>query len=125
MEKEFIPYEESLTLKELGFDEPCFGMYGQSNQDLYTVYKKKFDSVDILHFIKAPLYQQAFKWFREKHNLSGVIQDNFIEDSDYYSSILNIKTRIVLFEGKLESYEKAELECLKKLIEIIKNRKNG
>jgi hypothetical protein len=25
MEKDFIPYEESLALKELGFDEPCFG----------------------------------------------------------------------------------------------------
>jgi hypothetical protein len=24
MEKDFIPYEEALALKELGFDEPCF-----------------------------------------------------------------------------------------------------
>ena len=23
MEKEFIPYEQALALKELGFDEPC------------------------------------------------------------------------------------------------------
>ena len=27
MNKEFIPYEQALALKELGFDEPCFGHY--------------------------------------------------------------------------------------------------
>ena len=27
MNKEFIPYEQALELKELGFDEPCLGCY--------------------------------------------------------------------------------------------------
>ena len=27
MEKEFVSYEQALALKELGFDEPCFGYY--------------------------------------------------------------------------------------------------
>ena len=27
MQKEFIPYEQALALKELGFDEPCFAVY--------------------------------------------------------------------------------------------------
>jgi hypothetical protein len=27
LETEFIPYEQALALKELGFDEPCFGFY--------------------------------------------------------------------------------------------------
>ena len=26
-EKDFVPYEQALALKELGFDEPCFGFY--------------------------------------------------------------------------------------------------
>ena len=25
MKKQFVPYEIALKLKELGFDEPCFG----------------------------------------------------------------------------------------------------
>ncbi len=29
MNKEFIPYEQALELKELGFDEPCFGCYDE------------------------------------------------------------------------------------------------
>jgi hypothetical protein len=27
MEKEFVPYELALRMKQLGFDEPCFGRY--------------------------------------------------------------------------------------------------
>ena len=27
MEKEFIPYEQALALKELGFNEPCFAYH--------------------------------------------------------------------------------------------------
>jgi hypothetical protein len=27
MGKEFVPYELALKLKEIGFDEPCFGYY--------------------------------------------------------------------------------------------------
>ena len=27
MTKEFVPYEQVLELKELGFDEPCFKYY--------------------------------------------------------------------------------------------------
>ena len=29
MDKEFIPYEQALALKELGFDEPCFRWYDE------------------------------------------------------------------------------------------------
>lgn len=27
LEKEFVPYQESIELKELGFNEPCFSYY--------------------------------------------------------------------------------------------------
>lgn len=27
MEKEFVPYEQALALKELGFDEPCLAWH--------------------------------------------------------------------------------------------------
>jgi len=31
MEKEFVPYQPSLDMKELGFDEPCFAGYNFKN----------------------------------------------------------------------------------------------
>ncbi len=39
MDKEFVPYEPSLALKELGFDEPCFGTYLSSFQSNWKVYE--------------------------------------------------------------------------------------
>lgn len=39
LEKDFAPYEPSLDMKELGFDEPCFGEYRQwdGNKPLLTI----------------------------------------------------------------------------------------
>ena len=37
MEKEFVPYELALRMKELGFDEPCFGYYNNKGYSLLTV----------------------------------------------------------------------------------------
>ena len=93
MNKEFIPYEQALELKKLGFDEPT-SFYWEDNVIRPLPMK---DEVCAFHFnrhtrtenewICAPLYQQAFRWFREKHG---------------------------------RTYEEAELACLNKLIEIVK-----
>lgn len=112
MEKEFINYEQALALKELGFDEPCFTIYNTEQDLLYIKPRKLFGD------IKTPLYQQAFRWFREKYELYPVVASYFggavfgIEDKDknYHNNL------------KFKTHEEAELECLKKLIEIIKNK---
>ena len=41
MKKEFVPYEPALALKELGFDEPCFGKYLSNLQSDW----KKFELI--------------------------------------------------------------------------------
>ena len=67
MEKDFIPYEEALALKELGFDEPCFAVYFNTTQQLYfDKYINEFNK-DVRTL--APTFSQAFRWFRENHNL--------------------------------------------------------
>ncbi len=85
MNKEFIPYEQALALKELGFNEKCYGYYTKNQEyfyfdvdDLSSAYTKNMDnlvvnSVDELE-CTAPLYQQAFDFFEEKYFLSGEIQ---------------------------------------------------
>ena len=74
--------------------------------------------------VSAPLYQQAFSWFREKYGLYHSIGlDNSLENDvncDY--QIINHSQSISELETDFKSYEEAELECLKKLIEIIKNK---
>ena len=69
MNKYFILYEQALELKELGFNEECLGYYYTDPNAatipflcIYKPYKNEF----CLH---APLYQQAFRWFRQKYGL--------------------------------------------------------
>jgi hypothetical protein len=142
MNKEFIPYEEALALKELGFDEPCFGYYKDGRMSGVSKWDRKDWEFHVLtnkeitnltsEIILAPTYSQAFRWFREKYVLLGFIEpangyedkslfafyicddeQNIVDDSHSYSkdSSLHFKT-----------YEEAELACLIKLIEIVKEK---
>ena len=126
MEKEFIPYEQALALKELGFDEPCFGYY-------YSMDNKKVGLemyIDVQHqdiyFVQALLHQQAFRWFREKYNLFGYSYPNDYQMYGY--RIVELKSsenkELIYDWGTLNTHEEAELECLKKLIEIVKNKED-
>ena len=139
MEKEFIPYEQALALKELGFDEPCCAnMFDYSKPHINTDvpnriryfmpnysdnFNKEYDFGVVGHkdlFVSLPLYQQAFRWFREKY--------------DFYFNIHRLQHKIGTKEefmitidaplrgGYYKTYEEAELECLKKLIKIVKNK---
>jgi len=65
MEKEFVPYELALKMKQLGFDKPCFAYYNKSK-------KRRFDRYTTSHWPStclAPTFSQAFRWFREKYNI--------------------------------------------------------
>jgi hypothetical protein len=53
MNKEFVPYEESLALKELGFDEPCLAHWynetpTNSEGQCLVYYKKPWDNQNII-----------------------------------------------------------------------------
>jgi len=144
MEKEFIPYEQALALKELGFNEPCFGWFGStlipSNftefflETEFGMNESPSDWVNSNFLDKAcsaPLYQQAFRWFREKYNLYAsfnIYNDKWLcvikstisnetEISGYIVATINNG------HPTFDTYPEAEFECLKKLIEIIENQK--
>ena len=126
MEKEFVPYEQALALKELGFDEPCFGYYTGDKKHLVlrpNMGRRNEDLNDIV--CTSPLYQQAFRWFREKYNLFCEIQidrttePKFCFDIFQYEYFGNYE-KIEVKEWYLyRTQEEAQIECLKKLIEIV------
>jgi hypothetical protein len=133
MEKEFIPYEQALELKELGFDEPCFGKYLSSLQSDWKVYElilemgmnEEFEDNRNTYLLEeacsSPTYSQAFRWFREKHNLWQIVMQNTDKDWTYdILPIIGIKD-YQLFDV-FDSYPESELACLKKLIEIVKEK---
>jgi hypothetical protein len=122
MNKEFVPYEEALALKELEFDEPCLGLFHNDK----SFYSTQCISHEQYHgqVCSAPLYQQAFRWFREKYSLEGWVTPLV----DWQGFVFKYQSRFhkegfsVAVVGDYDLKEQAELECLKKLIEIIKNK---
>jgi hypothetical protein len=146
MEKLFVPYEIALAMKGLEFDEPCMmNHYGNDRLHVGRLYlpssfgKGKNSEMhnDSLRDgdITAILYQQAFKWFREKCSIQATIeptkdQHRFELGFNYW--IWNTKTAEEWFTEPInrpsgdyvfDTYEEAELECLKKLVEIVKEKK--
>jgi hypothetical protein len=129
MNKEFIPYEQALEIKELGFDEPCLGYYHEDGSISFTgVTTQNTNSFWLASpnkIFTAPLYQQAFRWFRERYLLHHEIAcgDNvfwFRYGKNGHVAVLFIDTNN---DNYYPTYEEAELACLKKLIEITKKPK--
>ena len=136
MEKEFAPYKQALDLVLLGYTE---------YSELYKDDKEELFDMRTPNDAPCILWQQAFRWFREKYDLNSlVVFDKYICEIDdkelenpyftYYYSINELWS-----EGKdygkftrgfinvannrdMLSYEEAELSCLKKLIEIVKQK---
>jgi hypothetical protein len=118
---EFVPYELALELKQLGFDEPCFGGY-YSNQDNVNLWffkeAKNSDRDERVRegFATAPTYSQAFRWFREKYGLCIVIKP--IDDKKLDLGYNLLKNGLIMSAHL--TYEGAELACLRNLIKIVK-----
>jgi hypothetical protein len=135
MDKEFIPYEQALALTELGFDEPCFGFYLNGKVRLDGKIENCLSQERVYYVYRAnclsPTFSQAFRWFREKYdiichperwgqNLEYACKfDLYDKKERKLGHIRNEDNTLVSFK----TYEEAELECLKKLIEIVKENK--
>ena len=121
-QKEFIPYEQALELKELGFDEPCLAFYNGKFLDSTDYDFDNGTSKDIGLCIVAPLYQQAFRWFREKYELIFHIECDYNSFLGYKDGYIPIYSLYPFSHDCYKTYEEAELACLKKLIELVKNK---
>jgi hypothetical protein len=130
LEKQFVPPEPSLDLQELGFNEPCFGYYlnGKLNIFYSTSVNYRINSktknVFNTDVFTAPTFSQAFRWFREKYKIDSNIESLGINKRFYSIYVAFEDNKEIKGDGNLyETYEEAELECLKKLIEIVKSKK--
>jgi len=129
MEKDFVPSNLSLELKGLNFDKPCFGRYyykesypmlnpNSGETELVFEFGQYIKQTEIT--ILAPTFSQAFRFFREKHNLYG-----FITSAEKKDTKLRFSFHIVDNWDVNEIFdtpEEAEIGCIKKLIELAKNK---
>jgi hypothetical protein len=128
MEKEFVPYEQAVSLKELGFDEPCLKEFHKQNL-LSNSTGEEITNTQLIELygeqdvISAPIYSQVFRFFREKHNLWSMVYPR--EGWNY--SIQRIDENITCTQESFHSieintYKETELACLNRLIEIVKEK---
>lgn len=128
IDKEFIPYEEALFLKEIGFDEFCAHVYFEDLSGDFFIALKSFyaknsspeicDNKDIV----APSYRQAFSFFREKYKIEPQIESDML---GYAAAIVDrfIPKKYYLKPISLfQTYEEAELACLKRMIELVREK---
>lgn len=120
MEKEFIPYVLSKQIKQLGFNEECFGYYVDVEVANPFLVIRRISNTQGGYFTLAPTFSQAFRFFREKYEYDGY----FYSNTSYRFRIVIKKTFTMenLVDIIVDTYEEAELTCLKKLIEIVKNK---
>lgn len=114
MNKEFIPYEQALELKELGFNEKCAAHYlDEDDLELkWEIYRNL--SIDTYNCLQAPTYRQAFRFFREKYNLRYSIGNTNIAVVHYLGTTQLLQDN--------DSYEAAELATIKFFIDVAKQK---
>ena len=138
MKEQFVPYDIAHKLKQKGFDETCFGFYSShfaSGMKLIicdTPKQGKFEGQEC----SAPLYQQAFDWFRDKHGLDCPVttQDNkiftfqiwdtiagpfYAENKPISERVKKIKTFSWGSKTWYDSYREAQNEAINRLIELV------
>jgi len=133
MTKEFVPYELALKLKELGFDEEGFCNWEESwspePEDEIRMVLTTDQTWLRPGWICAPIFSQAFRWFRDKHDLFGKIEVLNFGADEYCFEIYNLFEEKTIYDnfqgaaasytGTFNTYEESELACLEKLIEIV------
>ena len=125
IEKDIIPNEEALALKELGYNEPCLGVFREGTKMVRINDEPRNWNDNVINgeTTSAPTFSQAFRWFRDKHGLVSWISFRIDLKKKYLWYITDVKNIAArdgdyIFDILIESYEEAELACLKKLIEI-------
>ena len=133
LEKYFVSYEESMELKRLGFNEECLFTYSSNTKELGVTLPISANHLAIniqdfntlypgVELCSAPLFQQAFNFFRDKYNLDSHIRMfNKRYSNKCYWKITDFNSKDIKgYSDDAENYHQAELDCLKKLISIVK-----
>ncbi len=116
MEKEFVTYKLALKMYLLGYNERNIYHYCNGLLQEGITYNSD-DIIRPYESVSAPLYQQAFRWFRENYNWT--IKVNQVTKNSWSYTLSNFSNDGTYYGELFKTYEETELACLEKLIEIV------
>jgi len=104
-------------LESLGFFEWLSETHNLKDTDMTP---EHLDELPLNDIHKTVCNSMAFRWFREKYGLYAVVASYF------GGAVFGIEDKCKNYHNKLrfKTYEEAELECLVKLIDIVKASTN-
>ena len=124
MENEFTPYPLALRLKALGFKERVLTYFEDDKIKLHDHISGWDFNSSFLNCVSRPTYSQAFRWFREKYDITQTIaRDGSLAKEGPWAYTI-VYDGIYFNDGHL-TYEEAEIACLEKLIEIVEQKEYG
>lgn len=123
---EFTPYGQALEMEELGYNKPCFAYATKEYKDVVHIgigFKIHKESDLPTKPFGVPTWQSAFSWFRENFGLDSFCRQTLFNGKSYWKiSKIETDEKIKGYSKFTDSFEEAQLECLKKLIEIVKQK---
>ena len=138
MEKHFVTYKQALALKELGFDEPCLSVFYSSLVDtdedtikfiLEYTESQYYAQKGYVNGILRPLKSQVFEWARKEHVLYHIVHQFEHKKNTTEEFLSEVSGKLLMGNYDISglsyhsTYEEAENECIDKLIEIVKSKK--
>ena len=133
--KNFLPYKQSIELKQLGFDEPCLAIYTNryTNGEIYPKAIGQHEGSNVsgdknsdfnsqsFWYVTTPLYQEVLEWFRDEKNLFAEI---FIDDDKTYGYLISYFVEQGRadkpIKRQFKTYNEAQLACIDVMIDSIK-----
>lgn len=127
MEKEFVPYEQALELKKLLFNERCFGYYNNKKKLTFNTNNNPVgkdwvwfnNEILPIDMVLAPTFSQSFRFFRDRFLNGEVFSQQRPKGNFMYG--FRMSGTDIIHDG-FKTYEEAEVECLKVLIQISKTK---
>ena len=128
-----VPLYIAKELKEIGFDEPCNHYVRISNDDIklkinhssigWVILKRNSEYLndDIASFVTIPTWTDVFAWFRAR-GLHHIIR-YLLAHKLYFYAINETYYLKNKGSGIYDTYEEAQQECVKALIQTYKTMK--
>jgi hypothetical protein len=129
-----VNFDLTLSLISIGFNEKCNAIFINDSDEIKIKYldiEFGVNNDDIGFAVIAPTYYDAFKWFRTKHGLHYVptpkfhFPDNGINDIYHYEIFNSRGDEVGFDDGTYIIDESLEVKAIERLIEIVKELKNG